>query len=288
MELDHDYQIVKKLKLTGYPKLVKKNTAVITGMFNSDLEVAKFEGAHLKTVSGLRGQVKKVIKRTIKGVEPGDFRAAFEDKILMSDIIMLRTWYPIELDKFKFYNPVTNHLTKHWLGMRTVGQLRKLHELPIPEKKDSVYKPAAEIKRSTAGHALEFRPKPQLLKKLPFKHQEKKIVEVQGVTDDLTAYMDPDAPVLSSLTTAMLSDHEIKRINTLKKLQAIDAERRKKNLIRQNKVLLEQAKQKVADEAETKKRKRMVTSKRFIQDELKRVKKARFSSDAGDSSGGGA
>jgi hypothetical protein len=36
---------MKKLKLIGTPIKVFKNTAFISGMFNSDLEVAKFEGA---------------------------------------------------------------------------------------------------------------------------------------------------------------------------------------------------------------------------------------------------
>jgi ribosome biogenesis protein BMS1 len=53
---------VKKLKLTGTPFEINKNTAFIKGMFTSSLEVARFEGASLRTVSGIRGQVKKPVK----------------------------------------------------------------------------------------------------------------------------------------------------------------------------------------------------------------------------------
>ena len=104
LELDASFDVVKKLKLVGTPSKIYKNTCFISGMFNSELEVNRFEGASIKTVSGIRGQIKKALKEG----EPGSFRATFEDKLLASDIVFCRTWMPVEPKRY--YNPVTSLL----------------------------------------------------------------------------------------------------------------------------------------------------------------------------------
>lgn len=150
LDNDKTTEVVKKLKLTGTPYKVFKNTAFIKDMFTSALEIAKMEGAGLRTVSGIRGQVKKAL-----GKPDGYFRATFEDKILMSgmevilrlDIVFLRAWYPVK--PRKFYNPVTSLLLQEkskWKGMRTNGQIRKETKEVLVQNKDSLYMP---IERKT-------------------------------------------------------------------------------------------------------------------------------------------
>ena len=59
----------------------------------------------------------------------------------MSDIVFLRAWIQVEVPCF--YNPVTTALQPRdwsWQGMRTVSELRREHNLPIPVNKDSLYK----------------------------------------------------------------------------------------------------------------------------------------------------
>merc|ERR1712110_668492 len=95
LDFNKSFVIFKKLKLVGNPTKIYKNTAFISEMFNSDLEVNRFEGASIRTVSGIRGQIKKALH---KG-HPGDFRATFEDKIMMSDIVFCRTWIRVDIKK---------------------------------------------------------------------------------------------------------------------------------------------------------------------------------------------
>ena len=99
LEMDKSTQIVKKLKLTGEPYKIFKKTAFVKGMFNTSLEVAKFEGAAIRTVSGIRGQIKKCLS-----TPEGAFRATFEDKILLSDIVMVKTWFTVEIPRYTFFS----------------------------------------------------------------------------------------------------------------------------------------------------------------------------------------
>ncbi len=168
LNVDESTEIVKKLKLTGHPYKIFKNTAFIRDMFSTSLEIAKFEGASIRTVSGIRGQIKRALSRP-----EGHFRATFEDKVLMSDIVFLRAWYPIKPPKF--YNPVTNLLgapdakakTEGWQGMRLTGQVRHEEGLPNHLQKNSAYRP---IERATR-HFNPLRVPRQLAADLPYKSQ---------------------------------------------------------------------------------------------------------------------
>ncbi|XP_013189510.1 ribosome biogenesis protein BMS1 homolog [Amyelois transitella] len=166
-EINKSTQIVKKLKLVGTPLKIYKKTAFIKDMFTTSLEVAKFEGARIKTVSGIRGQIKKALNKP-----EGAFRATFEDKILMSDIVFCRTWFKVDVTKF--YAPVVNLLlpveTKNaWQGMKTKGQLKREKNIKNDANTDSMYtdvnrqpkvfKPLIIPKTLQKGLPYRFKPK---------------------------------------------------------------------------------------------------------------------------------
>lgn len=87
VEGNQSTQITKKLKLIGEPLKIYRKTAFIKNMFTSSIEVGKFEGAKIKTVSGIRGQIKRACKSP-----DGAFRATFEDQIKLSG-----SWFTLRL-----------------------------------------------------------------------------------------------------------------------------------------------------------------------------------------------
>lgn len=119
----------------------------------------------------MRGTVKRAVK---EGVQPGTFRATFEDKILMSDIVFCRTWYQVDIPRL--YNPIVAYGENRLI--MTHAQLRKERDLPIPNKKDSEYAHHDEVldrereERVFAG--LEVPKKIQ--ENLPFKQKQKVLV----------------------------------------------------------------------------------------------------------------
>ncbi|KAK2064992.1 AARP2CN domain-containing protein [Colletotrichum caudatum] len=179
LSVDESTEIVKKLKLTGTADKIHKNTAFIKGMFNSSLEIAKFEGASIKTVSGVRGQIKRALSKP-----EGHFRATFEDKILYSDIVFLRAWYPIK--PHRFYNPVTNLIG--WQAMRLTGEVRRAEGIETPLQKNSQYR---KIERETR-HFNPLRVPRALAAELPFKSQI-----VQARKQKKNTYMQKRAVVLT-------------------------------------------------------------------------------------------
>jgi ribosome biogenesis protein BMS1 len=239
LDIDQSTEVVKKLKLTGTPFKIFKNTAFIRDMFNSSLEVAKFEGVAIRTVSGIRGQIKKYLPKP-----DGAFRATFEDKILMSDIVFLRAWYPVKPKKF--YNPVTSLLLSEktsWQGMKTVSEIRRINKLPIPMNPDSSYK---EIVRPTRRFNPLKIPK-ALQQELPFASKPK-ILKKQK------------KPSLMARRAVVLEPKEKKiyrlmqQINTLKHEK--DKKRKLKTQERREVYLKKQAKEeKIREEKQTKKRK---------------------------------
>lgn len=126
---------MKKLRLSGVPYKIFKNTAFIKGIFNSSMECAKMEGTQIKTVSGIRGQIKKA-SRTPRG----SFRATFEDRILSSDIVYVPVWYSVTVPKY--YNQVCSMLQQNknvWEGMKTVGSLRHELNISVSHRQESSY-----------------------------------------------------------------------------------------------------------------------------------------------------
>ncbi|KAJ3196166.1 Glycoside hydrolase 2 (Mannanase, beta-galactosidase) [Irineochytrium annulatum] len=169
LDINQVTEVVKKLKLTGTPYKIFKNTAFIKDMFTSPLEVAKFEGASIRTVSGIRGQVKKYVAKP-----EGCFRATFEDKILMSDIVFLRAWYPVKPKKF--YNPVSSLLlsgTEGWKKLRSMRELRTDLGKQLKPNANSMYKPIERKERKFNKLTISK----SLQRDLPFASKPKQVVK---------------------------------------------------------------------------------------------------------------
>ncbi|KAI3389811.1 hypothetical protein SNEBB_007934 [Seison nebaliae] len=174
LNVGKELNIVKKLKLVGEPMKIFQKTVFVKKMFNSSLEVAKFEGARLVTVSGLRGQLKKGLKSP-----DGAFRATFEDKILPSDLIILKSWVRLQLPKF--YTCVTNGLNKDhskWKYLRTLGEIKRSKGIRFEMKTNSEYLSKEDRMKRKEFIDLPLKLRASLVKKLPYSLKIKNEIDI--------------------------------------------------------------------------------------------------------------
>lgn len=247
-DLNSSVEIVKKLKLVGHPYKIFRNTAFIKDMFSNSLEVAKFEGASIRTVSGIRGEIKRALSKP-----EGYFRATFEDKILMSDTIFLKTWYPVKVKKF--YNPVTSLLLnqhQEWKGMRLTGQVRAELNIPTPLQKDSAYKKIEREER-------KFNPLKvprSIQKNLPFKSQIRE--------------MKPQKRQTYLAKRAVVMDGEEKQMRDLmNKIHTLKKDKETKRLAKKKEKFQDRLKE-IAKKEETKKEKERERKKEYFSREGKK------------------
>lgn len=226
-ELDKSSQIMKKLKLVGHPFKIYKKSAFIKDMFNSQLEVAKFEGAKIKTVSGIRGQIKKV-----HHTPEGSFRATFEDKILLSDIVFCRTWFKVDVPRF--YAPLTNLLLppeqkSQWQGMKTLGQLKREKQIKNEAQPDSIY---TEIKREPKIFKPLTIPK-ALQRALPYKDKPK-VAAAKEALDRVAVVLSPHEQKVAKLMKMIQTNYREKRkkdkLETKQRLKEFRAKKRGEEL----------------------------------------------------------
>ncbi|KAI0987376.1 hypothetical protein GJ496_001684 [Pomphorhynchus laevis] len=214
--LGHDKtpSVVKKLKLTGEPLKVFQKTAFIQGMFHSSLEVAKFEGAAIKTVSGIRGLIKASL-----------------------NLVFLRLWIPIKLPHFYF--PVANLLQsvgqKHlWTGLRTLGEIKKDLGLQFVPKENSLYQ---DVNREEKFFKPLIVPK-NLQKELPFVLKKKYGRTVSDPLDSLRP------PIIRDVL-------ETKLIDKVKQMRIVSRKREQNKISKRNERSEKYKKQREKEAAQT-------------------------------------
>jgi ribosome biogenesis protein BMS1 len=125
-----DGTVVKKLRVNGHPSNIYEKTAKIADMFTSPIEATQFVGGLVRTVSGIRGVIKKVERN-------GVIRCTFEDTLKPSDIVFLNTW--VKVVPTDLFTPINSLLSNEWNLVRTTAELRAERGLRPEYKQDSVY-----------------------------------------------------------------------------------------------------------------------------------------------------
>jgi hypothetical protein len=87
--------IFKKAKLKGLVFKTFKKTAFVKNMFSNELDISRFIGSLIQTTRGIRG----IIKKHVINGPTGSFRANFEKIVISGEIVFLRIWFPVEIEK---------------------------------------------------------------------------------------------------------------------------------------------------------------------------------------------
>jgi ribosome biogenesis protein BMS1 len=235
-----DGNIVKKLRVNGHPKEIFQKTAKIADMFTSDIEATQFVGGLVRTVSGIRGVIKKVEKN-------GVVRCTFEDTVKASDIVFLNTWVKVKLTEL--WTPVNSLLSHEWDLVRTTAEIRAERGIRPEYKEDSVYK---EVERPEYAEQVLHVGK-KLKERLPYalkKQFEKK----------------------EELKVHIVNEDEAEILNLVRKTSALYAKRREEQAKQEEKDKLE--KKRIAErEEEVKMHKRTERKQEFFKRNPKWVHK---------------
>ena len=191
-------KLYKKLKLVGYAREVLKRTAFIEQLFTSRLEAAAFVGAGVRTVSGIRGLVKKP-----EGSD-GLVRCAFEDKIRKNDTVFLKTYVRCRVDQF--YSPWDNHCGGDFLQIRQMNEIRHERGIPVEFNADSLY--VAEKRPVFVPQELVVAP--SLVRQLPFE-QAKAYVDSKTGKDHLSESQRARRQIRDGTLRALVGDAEADR-----------------------------------------------------------------------------
>lgn len=250
-----DVTIKKKLKLIGYPKDIMGNTAIIQSMFSSGQEVAQFSNAKLSCASGLRGILKGPIGNA------GDFRAAFEGKMAISDIVFIKAFVPMIP-----HNHMV-HTGPAAVYVRSLSELKKQAGLPLYD--ESISDDSDDTRVDTERHApLAARAQPSYKeynkKKLLADLERKLPYDMRSVVVDKETI---DLPLSPEQKRAKKIADEIEYQRQLK-----DAEEQRR--IAEKVAKHAQAKEALILEKEERKRKNAIERKREIEMGGRRLKKA--------------